>query len=711
MIGPHATSRQPPGAPSAGASPAQAHAPAAAGAASYNGRLLPVLIAACSLGLLTPLLGPLFTGRVFVYNDLAWFHLPMRHLYQQALHAGDSVLWTPSIFAGLYLHGEGQTGVFHPLHQVLYRFLPLGAAFNLEMIASYVLGFAGAFWLLRRLHFSQAASLFGAMLFAFSGFTLLHHHHVNLVAVVAHLPWLLAAADVLIVSPREGSRAEVLASAAVAAILGSALLLGFPQGVWWNLIALGAFAVFRAGETGRWRRLLPCGAAVALGILLGGIQLLPLADAAAHSRRMELPADFALTFSLHPINLMQFWSPYFLARGAYTTRDYLWFHEFGIYSGAILPIALIWVWMRRHALPERRALITAATVFAAVMLILALGRYGGLAWVVTYLPGLQSLRAPVRYIVLVQFALALLAAVMLDDLLAIARGHRGGPAGRMTALWIPAALGIATTLALNTRVLPFGQQTFAAATDAAPGVAVVVLVSLLVYLSARRVRWALAALLVVTAVDLGLWGIGFISRTPPRTIEDLTAAVQPAPDEPAQAYAFAPERGPYSHNVLVLRGYRLTSGYVGLFPATRHPLDGDTSRRLSGTRWIFTQDGVRLPAQDGVERVRLLDAQGNPAAGRVLLTVDRPGHLVARVDAPGPRILAFTERFHHGWSATVEGAPLTMVPVEGDFLGCLIDPGVQRVDLRFRPRSFIYGAVVSGIGAVWLVGILVLRRR
>ncbi len=170
-----------------------------------NSRSLAGLIAACSIALLAPLFVPLLLGRVFVYNDLSWFHLPMRYLYQQALESGDTVLWTPSIFAGFYLHGEGQIGLFHPFHQLLYRLLPLGTAFNLELIASYPMAFGGTFWFLRRLQFSHPAALFGAMLFAFSGFNLLHHHHMNMVAVVAHMPWLLAAADVADRGTRETS--------------------------------------------------------------------------------------------------------------------------------------------------------------------------------------------------------------------------------------------------------------------------------------------------------------------------------------------------------------------------------------------------------------------------------------------------------------------------------------------------------------------------
>ena len=668
-------------------------------------RPLAVLVLVCSAALLTPLLRPLLIGRVFTYNDLSWFHLPMRHLYQQALHSGDTVLWTPSILAGFYVHGEGQVGLFHPFHQLLYRVLPLGAAFNLELIANYVAAFAGMLWFLRRLRFSHAAALFGAMLFAFSGFNLLHHHHLNMVAIVAHMPWLLVAADVLIVDERR--RARALAFAAVAVILGSEFLLGFPQGVWWNGVTLASYAVFRAGDTQRWRPLLHCTAAVALGVLLGGIQLLPSADAAAHSTRVGLSREFALTFSMHPINLLQLWSPYFFESGAYSGSDAMLFHEFGIYSGAILPIALIWVWMRRHNLRERRALITAVTLFAAVALLLALGRYGGLAVLLTYVPVLQSLRAPVRYIVLVQFALAILAAITIDDLLGIADGRTAALAGPMAPLWIPAALGIATTLALNSGLLPYGRNTFSSAFAAAPGVAIVAVVTLLVYLAGRRVRWALAALVIVTAADLGAWGLLFIDRAAPvKKISALTQMVPP-PDNPADAYAFAAAHSPYWSDLLVLRGYRLTSGYVGLFPATRHPLDSDSAMRLAGTRWLFTPDGVRHPMESGVKRVRLLDEQGRESTGNARLAVDRPGYLIADVDAPGRRILAFTERFHDGWSATIDDAPLKMVRVEGDFLGAQLDGGVHRVRLRFMPRSFVYGSIVSAIGAVLLAGVLI----
>src|SRR4051794_12832944 len=224
-------------------------------------RRVPLLVALCSLALLLPFLWPLATGRVLTAGDLGDFHIPLRHLYQELLRNRESLLWTPHLFAGFYLHAGGQVGMLHPAHLLLYWLLPLAVAVNLEVLATYVFAFAGMYWLLRRLALSPPASLTGAMLFAFSGFQLLHFHHINVTAVVAHIPWLLASADVVIT----GGRGTRRGYAGVALVVASAALLGFPQGLWWNALAFAAFVVIRAVETGRWTGALACAAAAITG--------------------------------------------------------------------------------------------------------------------------------------------------------------------------------------------------------------------------------------------------------------------------------------------------------------------------------------------------------------------------------------------------------------------------------------------------------------
>ena len=161
----------------------------------------------------------------------------------------------------------------------------------------------------------------------------------------------------------------------------------------------------------------------------------------------------------------------------------------------------------------------------------------------------------------------------------------------------------------------------------------------------------------------------------------------------------------------MLRGYRLTTGYVGFFPAVRHPIGGERSLQLSGTRWSFTPEGFRRPWLGGVERARLIDDRGQAGdrarcssrpTGRA--TSRRPCASTRRRSSPSPS--ASTQ----GWSATADGRPIELVRVEYDFLGCRVDPGVEQVELHFAPRSFRNGVIVSAIGAVLLAGVLLVWR-
>src|SRR5262249_29659135 len=156
--------------------------------------------AAVTLGcvvIIAPLCIPLVTQRIFTLEDLRWLHLPVRFLYREALIGGRSVLLTPELDNRFFLHGEGQAGMAHPFHLILYRYrrIPLWAAMNAEMLSSYVVAFGGMFGFLRRLSLRSEAALVGAMAFAFSGFNLMHLSHLNAIAVLAHVPWLLWSAD------------------------------------------------------------------------------------------------------------------------------------------------------------------------------------------------------------------------------------------------------------------------------------------------------------------------------------------------------------------------------------------------------------------------------------------------------------------------------------------------------------------------------------
>jgi hypothetical protein len=669
-----------------------------------NDRALAWVAGLSSLALFLPLAWPLVNGRVFIFDDLGNFHIPLRYLYANALRAGHLLIWTPAVFGGLYLHGEGQLGMLHPGHVLLYRFLPLTIAFNLEFLATYVFAFSGMYWFLKRLRLSLAGALFGAMLFAFSGFQLLHHVHINLVAVTAHLPWLLGCIDLVISGDRSTERRAGYAGGAL--VLASELLVGFPQAVWWSLLTGSAFAIFRAAETSRWRRLVPCALAALTGVAVGAIQWLPTLAAAAHSIRSLYPASFALTYSLSPWNLVQLWSPYFFVNRAYSASDYLQVHELGIYSSTIAAVAPLWLFGRRHALGDRRPLVLAAGGFALVMFVLALGRYGGLDVLLAQLPGLRSLRAPVRYIVLVQFALSVLAALALDDLAAVRAADRLGPR-QTVALCSIAILSVLTTALVNTHAIRLPAAIpVAPFTQAAGGTALVLAVTFVFVLAARHVPWAPAALIAITAADLGFWGIGYVYRQPPHRIDVLTFGIPPAPRGGPTRVAVP---GRWADR-LVLKDYQIVPGYLGLYPATENATDSTAFLRLAGVRRTVADDGTMTAVEEPVPRARMLGTEARserraPACAVCSVAVirDEPGDIVVRTASTAPAILALTERFDEGWQTTADGAAVETVRVRGDFLGAHVDAGSHRVEFRFKPRSLALGAELSALAFVLLI--------
>jgi hypothetical protein len=573
------------------------------------------------------------------------------------------------------------------------------------------------------------------MTFGLGGFMLTHYPHVNMLAVFAHLPWVLGCIDVLVVDTRREPRAAAFAGAAL--LVASQVLLGFPQALWWTALAGSAFVFWRVRQAHRvrWSRIVAPACAAVIGVLIGGVQLLPTLDAAAHSLRADQSRDFLLTYSLHPWNIVQLWSPYAFAARAFSRLDRMQVHEFALYPASFLVLAPAWLWIRRESLGQRRSLVVASAIFAAVMFVLALGRYGGLAELILFLPGIGSLRAPARYIGLMQFALAILGAVAIEDLAAIgSEGVRLSP-GQVATLVALAVVDLLTLLLLNSGVIPVGSDVvFAGVPGAASGTLIVFVATALVLLAARGVPWAVPAIIVLTAADLAGWGLIYIHETPPVPLSGFKI---PIPDHPGPG----PMRlaGPSNWtNVALMNGYQLVGGYAALYPQITLPREGDAFRRLAGAKRRFDRQLNVFDLTDGVARARmltdarvttdpaadieridprctaLLNAAVAPlsgAAGAAQVLVDRPGHLVIHTKADGRQLLSVSERFDENWTAAVDGLPSRAIRVNADFLGVVVEPGAHGVELRYESRAFARGKLVSLTGLIALAaGLLVIVR-
>ncbi|MBX3177779.1 MAG: hypothetical protein KF886_10485 [Candidatus Hydrogenedentes bacterium] len=681
-----------------------------------------VIGAALLLGLCYPLIG----GRIYQGSDLGAYHFPVRSFYSQCLKNGQSFLWQPNLFCGYYLHGEGQAGMLHPFHLLIYRFLPLDVAFNLEFVSGYLMLYAGMAALLRRWGLPWFAALFGANVFTFSGFTLFHFIHLQAIAIIAHLPWMLLALDAYM-GARE-RRAARWAWLALAFLGASQLLLGYPQYVLFTVIALIAGAARFVGHPGAFARLFAVGAALFTGLLLAGAQVLPTLDVLQGAQRSSNP-EFWREGSLHPLNLLQWAGPWFFANGV-AHGDPV--HEYALYTGMIPVVLALSLLVRAPRERQRAMSALTCALLGGIALILALGGYGGLYGLLAQLPILGSFRCAARHIVLVQFALAALAAI------ALAECHTRGAVGGSRLARLAAVLAlIALVAALAVRL--YGGPARDDITDQwlriLLGPALLIGAAALVSFAPRWRTAGLGVLMALAATDIGLHALPRVWDHKPQSsrYEALRDALR---DELPRDPAFTPGSGVYrAHgNWRVARlaplGLPNYLGYVGLPPAWTLDPGAPVTRRVAGVRWekqpvnapdwtvnedalplarLVTQTVVSTTPRETIGRIDVATTAlverplalpgGSPGALRWV--EHTPGHARFETEASAPQLLVFAQRHHAGWRATVNGAPAEVLRVYGDFMGCLAPAGAAEIVFRFAPASLRYGLLMSASGLLF----------
>ncbi len=530
---------------------------------------------------------PYYLGRVYTSDDLWAFHLPLRSFYADCLARGEPFDWAPNLFGGFYVSGEGQGGLYHPLHLALYRLLPLRAAFDLELLFSYPLMLAGAYFFLRRIVHRRDAAMFGALVCTFSGFNLLHFVHPNAIAVVAHIPWLLLAIDVAF---RDGRRGRVVAAqAAVALLTASQILLGYPQYVWFSLVAELAYAAYTVSRRphpfrlgGRWALF------KTVGLLIAAVQLLPTIDMLTTSSRKAADAGFFQQGSLHPANVLQLIAPYGFSNRVVGGNT----HEFGFYLGAA-PLALtVWLLAGRKRPLRGKRLTVAALAFAAVTLLLALGQYGGLYALQSFLPLVNKFRFPARYLALVHLAGGCLAAIGFREL--ARQCERPEPAGDRPLGPLFRLVGLSWMIALLAALLWNAPWPLVVA-----GPALLSLAALLVWAAVRGSPAALVGLTLLAAVDLGVYGLSYAVYRNTFDLPTALATLTEPPPAPASAnrmaidLRLAGDDAPRHGDQDTLKGVRLLDGYAGLEPVSTLDYRTAPALRVASVAWVARSQDAR----------------------------------------------------------------------------------------------------------------------
>jgi hypothetical protein len=709
-------------------------------------RLLYPLAAAGLAMLMLAFARPLFLGRIFTEDDLSAFHLPLRAFYHRCLEQGDSFLWMPSLFNGFFVHGEGQAGMLHPLHYLLYRFLPLDVGFMLDILLSYPLAAAGMYFFLRRWRLDRHAAIFGGLLFSLLGFCMNHYVHMHFVAILAHVPWLLLAIDVAMRA--NDRRQAALATACVILLTASQILQGIPQATYFSWLIELVYALYLLTVTRRLGVLLALGAAKALAILLCGAQLLPTLDALGYSTRANPDLQFQLSISMRPLNLIQLLNPYLFHRRVYGVMqgDEPWDAP---YLGAAATVLLLLVVLRLRHLRRLRPLAVFGLLLTGFGLLAALGKYGFLYHVFALIPVVNKLRAPARYVAIAHVGLAIVAAVGLAHLSTAARDRRPLPWRSLGSLAAVPALSFALAAGLfavrhfpGTSVCDWANLNFLPMRPVLLGVAFMAAAAALVMAAGRGKTLAIAGILLLTFADVSLYSL---RHKPAERLDTFLNAIELPPVPPHMR--IEPDVYPATMNLISLKGYSGPSGYVSMIPRQHLDYSQDLPLRMAGVCWRETRYGTSLALNaakdrgekwlalpDPLPRARLVsnavvsddpnrDIHNIDVANTALVGIplslppgppgdahiisERPGDIRISVHTDVPRMLVLTESFHRGWRVTVDGVSRPMWPVYGDFMGCEVKPGDTGVHFLFDPPSYRLGKRLSLLGlalSVFFIG-------
>jgi len=468
----------------------------------------------------------------------------------ERLRAGHLPLWDPYRFGGTAFAAEIATGTFYPPNW-LYASGHVLFTFTFIAVASLLGALLMAYWFFRKVALHPYAAAAGAVVFTFSAFLMKWSSNEHVFGSAIWLPLALGGLEVArqgrarrgMARQGRARRGILIAAAALAlSVLAGqaqiALIVWLATAVWAGVgLASSALARRRsttAGDNGRLRReAMSAVAAFALAAGLAAVQLLPTAQFSglivrqettfAQARLSALPVRHAPTLVL-PDYLGSPLNGNYAGAVNYT--------ETALYAGLLtLPLAVLGLLKRPGRL---------AAFFGVITLIGVLATLGTPFYrLILALPGFSRTANVARFILLIDFGLAGLAAIGLHSLIV-------EPTRRSVAL-VLAPLGVLVgVLAVLTvhRMTPLPGSYIVPRGVRALGLTLVggAVVGAIVFVPSR-VTWLALGVLGILAVDLWLFAFPYTPYQSPRPVYARSPAVTAVASVPGPRPRFASVTG------------------------------------------------------------------------------------------------------------------------------------------------------------------------
>lgn len=478
----------------------------------------------------------MLAGEVLFWGLPSLQFYPWRHFAFEQVLAGSLPTWNPYLGGGAPLLANYQTALFYPPNW-LHLILPNAYAMSLIALA-HVFWAALGMWLFSgTLGLSPLGRSVSMLAFALSGYLVGRIGSFPTASSAAWIPWLFWMTQ-RVITHRRWPDAGWLGL-----IFGLQLLTGHAQTTWYSGLGVGLYALWQVlwGQRTKPLKVRTRGAGLAaLGMILGlaaaAVQLIPTAEYLLQSQRSGgVDYERVINLSYAPLRLLTLLSPNFFgtpADGSYLTEGI--YFEDALYLGFV-PFLMALLAIAGRVRQRRRvdrfpALRTVPfwTILALAAMVIALGRYGPVFRVLyDHVPTFDAFREPVRWLILTEFSLAVLAGI------GVSHWQRGHWVDFWSRLAAAGGAGMVILGLLAPEVMADSGETVRvlAAGLAALG-ALTVSAALLTLAqpqdgSPRNRRWWQAAVLVVAAADLTWAGYG-LNPTVPASFYDEREITPPA---------------------------------------------------------------------------------------------------------------------------------------------------------------------------------------
>jgi hypothetical protein len=603
--------------------------------------------------------------------------------------------WTNGQWGGFPLVTDSQATSFYPPNLLAFVLVPHPHLRGLDLATALHFGIlaAGTFRLAAELGAGRIAALFAAGLVLLAPQVLWWTTFATAFAALCWWPWLLLAAERLTRPDRSAPRDGLLGSLA----LGAQALAGYPEYAFYG----GCLAVLwilctssPIGVSGRLRRALLLGAA---GCLLAAPQLVPTLLELGDTHRAAEP-DHLTFLALGAGGLRSVFDP---RTGAGTP-----------WASAFLGAAALLLALRALAARAPRGRFLALLAVGAALL--ALGERTPAYRLLVSLPPFHLFRAPFKFFVVTEMAVAWLAALGLSGLLAApARPRRW--LGALLAVGALAEYGFHASLQLPQLGRPHTPDEARLPED------LDALRSLLPELLAASAPGGPPPR-VLFAQDPGrfgslgmLLGIEFLNGGP---VSHLGRRHHHLGHYPA--LLTRADLDLFGAGLVLVpgpcagfpgRGLELVEERDGLC-LLRNPSRPQRYALTSRIRRVDTEEEMlALVARDPAGAVPVLapaDAflpprRGAGEVGEVRVLDYRPGHVRLEVAARRPAVLLVRESWSRGWRARVDGAPTPLYPAAGLLFAVPLAPGPHAVELRYSTPGLRAGFALLGAWAALAV--------